>query len=91
MLQGGSIITAVRDYETEQWVFNLQSDALVILPISNTTEYEIIGSDNIIHEELTAVDGRLQWDAELDNSDEGGDMQVRFSNWGLVLFNVPAD
>lgn len=91
MQQGGSIITAVRDSVNDQWVFNLQSDALVILPISATTEYEILGSNNIIHEELTAVDDRLQWDAELDNSDNPGDMQVRFSNWGLVLFNVPTD
>lgn len=81
----------MRDSVNDQWVFNLQSDALVTLPISAAVEYEIIGSNNIIHEELTAVDGHLQWDAELDNSDEPGDMQVRFSNWGLVLFNVPSD
>lgn len=80
----------MRDYENEQWVFNLLSHGEVILPISDIAEYEIIGSNNVIYEELTAVDGHLTWNAELNDQNEAGDMQVRFSNWGLVLFNVPA-
>ena len=80
----------MRDYENEQWIFNLLSDGQVDLPISENAEYEIIGSNNVIYDELTAVDGHLAWNAELDDQNEAGDMQIRFASWGLVLFNVPA-
>lgn len=60
------------------------------MPIVSTAEYDILGSMNIVHEEFGEEDGHLTWNAELDNTNEAGSMQVDFSNWGLVLFNVPA-
>lgn len=71
-------------------MFNLLSNGQVDLPIVSTAEYEILGSTNIVHEEFGEEDGHLIWDAELDDGAEAGSMQVNFNNWGLVLFNVPA-
>lgn len=80
----------MRDSENEQWVFNLVSAGQVDLPIVSSAEYEILGSTNIVHEEFGEEDGHLTWDAELDDTNEAGSMQVDFDSWGLVLFNVPA-
>jgi hypothetical protein len=88
--QDGQTISAVRDYANEQWVFNLVSAGQVDLPIVSSAEYEILGSTNIVHEEFGVEDGHLIWNAELDDTNEAGSMQVKFANWGLVLFNVPA-
>lgn len=71
-------------------MFNLLSTGQVDLPIISSAEYEILGSTNIVHEEFGVEDGHLIWDAELDDTNESGSMQVNIAGWGLVLFNVPA-